>query len=181
MPGNCRYGWTVRRKCARIKRRSKCLYQTTMPTWSIFNLATFKLGGLKGLQLSCTSVWKNKHCIYVRNDDSSGFSEQRKSIASEFIQRCHPTFFTLYVLVLTFLCHASVIDAFDPKLPTVNVYLWINKFEFFKKSSAWIFQRPNHFSTGSEQMHACVLLFMLKNKKKKTDKRQFYYHDFQTF
>ena len=100
-----------------------------------------------------------------KNECSSGFSEQRKSIESEIIQRCHPTFFTFYVLVLTFLCHASVIDAFDPKFPTVNVYLYIKKFEVSKKSKAWIFQRPNHFSTGSEQMHACVLLFMLKNKK----------------
>ena len=64
-----------------------------------------------------------KQTSHVRNDDSSGFSEQRKSIESEFIQRCHPTFFTLYVLVLTFLCHAPLIDAFDPKFPIVNVYL----------------------------------------------------------
>ena len=62
--------------------------------------------------------------LYVRNDDSSGFSEQRKSIETEFIQRCHPTFFTLYISMLfTFLCHASLIDAFDPKFPIFNVNL----------------------------------------------------------
>ena len=45
---------------------------------------------LKGLQFWWTSVWKNKHRIYVRNDDSSGFSEQRKSIEPEFDQRSFP-------------------------------------------------------------------------------------------
>ena len=63
---------------------------------------------------------EKKHCIYVRNDDSSGFSEQRKSIESEFIQRGHPTFFTLYIpMLLTFSRHASLIDAFDPKFPYI--------------------------------------------------------------
>mgnify|MGYP006891486646 FL=1 len=140
VPGNCRYGWT------------KCLYQTTMPTWSIFNLATLE-GTLKGLQLWCTSVWKDKHHIYVRNDDSSGFSEQRKSIESEFIQRCHPTFFTLYISMLfTFLCHASLIDAFDPNSQYLMFICRLRNLKFPRSlASAWIFQRPNHFSTGSEQ------------------------------
>ena len=76
---------------------------------------------LKGLQLGCTLVRKNKHRIYVRNEDSSGFSEQRKSIEPEFIQRCHPTFPILYILTITFLCHASLTDPFDPNSLYFNV------------------------------------------------------------
>ena len=141
MPGNCRYGWT------------KCLYQTTMPTWSIFNLPT--LEGFKDLKriTNLMYIGLEKQTSHVRNDDSSGFSEQRKSIESEFIQRCHPTFFTLYISMLfTFLCHASLIDAFDPNSQYLMFICRLRNLKFPRSlASAWIFQRPNHFSTGSEQ------------------------------
>ena len=40
---------------------------------------------------------------------------QNKGKHRDLIQRCHPTFFTLYISILfTSLCHASLIDAFDP-------------------------------------------------------------------
>ena len=50
-------------------------------------------------------------------------------------QRCLPTFFTLDISMLfTFLCLASLIDAFDPKFLIFNVNLWIKKCEVSKKS-----------------------------------------------
>ena len=49
--------------------------------------------------------------------------EQRKRIEPEFFQRCHTTCLVLNILMITFLCHASLIEAFDPQFPIFNAYL----------------------------------------------------------
>ena len=88
------------------------------------------------LQLWCTHSDLQLWCTHSYNSDVHRFGKrnitfmfvmttlplfQHKGKAySRNLFKCHPTFFTLYILVLTFLC-ASLIDAFDTKFPTFNV------------------------------------------------------------
>ena len=131
MTRSCRYSWTVRRK---------------MPTWSIFNSAT--LGGLKDLKRITTlmNIGSEKQTSHLCLLWRLFWFFRRKSIEPEFVQRYHPTFLILYILMITFLCHASLIDAFDPQFPIFNAYLYISKFEVSKKSRFQVleFFRGNH-------------------------------------
>ena len=113
MFGNCWYGWTVRRKSARIKRRSKCLYQTTMLTWLIFNSAT--LEGLKVLKritaLMCIGLEKKIVFWFFRTKEKHrvGIYSER---SSHFFHTLHPHVINLFASCIINKCIWSKIPLY---------------------------------------------------------------------
>ena len=57
------------------------------------------------------------------------------------------------------MCHASLIDPFDPQFPIFNAYLYISKFEVSKKSRFQVLeffrgQNTSQLATNKKRTHS---------------------------